>query len=238
MSDFSEFELYEPVKDFFENLGYSVMGEVKNCDIVAKKDDDIIICEIKKSFNITLVYQLMVRQSLSSFVYAVIPRPKKGAKGRSWRNMLKLCKKLDFGLITVAIDSPVRLVEVIAEPEGSISSKNSKKEKSLKKEISLRTGDYNRGGVNRRKIMTAYRERSIELLCMADKLGSLTLNSLREFGYDKKEYSIIYKNYYSWFKKEGKGVYSLSDEGKKILENDEYSKVVEFYKKQIDDILK
>ena len=80
MSDFSEFELYEPVKDFFENLGYSVMGEVKNCDIVAKKDDDIIICEIKKSFNISL-WSVKVCQDLFTLLYQGLKRGLKAAVG-------------------------------------------------------------------------------------------------------------------------------------------------------------
>ncbi len=32
-----ETDLFEPVKHYLENQGYDVYGEVKNCDITAKK---------------------------------------------------------------------------------------------------------------------------------------------------------------------------------------------------------
>lgn len=63
MSDFKETDLYEPVKKLFEGMGFSVYSEVKDCDLMAVKEEKTIIAELKKSFNITLVYQLLDRQS-------------------------------------------------------------------------------------------------------------------------------------------------------------------------------
>ena len=36
-----ESDLYLPVKDYLEKHGYRVRGEVKNCDVVATKEDDL-----------------------------------------------------------------------------------------------------------------------------------------------------------------------------------------------------
>ena len=49
-----ETELYLPVKAFLEAQGYRVRGEVKNCDIAATKDDELLIVELKTSANMTL----------------------------------------------------------------------------------------------------------------------------------------------------------------------------------------
>ena len=56
MSDFKETDLYEPVKKLLEGMGFSVYSEVKGCDLMAVKEEKTIIAELKKSFNITLVY--------------------------------------------------------------------------------------------------------------------------------------------------------------------------------------
>ena len=50
-----ESDLYLPIKHFLNNLGYEVKGEIKECDIVAKKGDDLIIIELKLTLNITLL---------------------------------------------------------------------------------------------------------------------------------------------------------------------------------------
>ena len=230
MSDFKETDLYEPVKKLFEGMGFSVYSEVKGCDLMAVKEEKTIIAELKKSFNITLVYQLLDRQSFCKNVYAVIPRPKKGARDRNFKSMVKLCKRLDLGLITVAVESPMKITEIICSPEEVNKITNYAKKKKVQKEVLLRSGDYNKGGSTGKKLMTAYREKSIELMCIIEKIGKVTMKSLSQMGYDKSTCSIIYRNYYHWFERESKGVYILSAEGKRALESDEYAEVVEFYR--------
>ena len=85
MSEFLEKDLYEPVCRMLEDAGYEVKGEVKNCDIAAVIDGEMTVIELKKSFNIKLVYQLLDRQTFTDNVYAVIARPDKGAKDKSWK---------------------------------------------------------------------------------------------------------------------------------------------------------
>ena len=74
---FAETDLYEPVCRFLEEEGYRVQAEVKDCDIAAEKDGELIIVELKKSFQLKLIYQALDRQSLTEQVFVAIPRPQK-----------------------------------------------------------------------------------------------------------------------------------------------------------------
>ena len=231
MADFKETDLYEPIRAFLEEEGYQVQAEVKDCDIAAVKDGQLVIVELKKSFNLKLVYQGLERQSLTEQVFVAIPRPKKGAREKSWKDMLKLLKRLELGLLTVALDSPLKTVDVVLEPSDSIAWKNRKKREKLQAELENRQVDANVGGMTRRKIITAFREKSIRLACLLEKEGQVSTASLRERGLEDSV-GILSRNYDKWFKRVEKGVYALSEKGKEALENEEYAKVVAFYRKE------
>jgi hypothetical protein len=50
-----ETSLYRPVKVFLEGLGFVVKGEVRDCDLVALKGDNlpvVVICELKLTCNL------------------------------------------------------------------------------------------------------------------------------------------------------------------------------------------
>ena len=68
-----ESDLYQPVKDYLEKHGYTVRGEVKHCDMVAIKGDELIVVELKTGANMTLLVQATERQSISDSVYVAIP---------------------------------------------------------------------------------------------------------------------------------------------------------------------
>ena len=231
MTEFKETDLYEPIRAFLEEEGYQVQAEVKDCDIAAVKDGQLVIVELKKAFNLKLVYQGLERQSLTEQVFVAIPRPKKGAREKSWKDMLKLLKRLELGLLTVALDSPLKTVDVVLEPSDSIAWKNRKKREKVQAELENRQVDANVGGMTRRKIMTAFREKSIRLACLLEKEGQISTASLREKGMEDYV-GICNKNYDKWFKRVEKGVYALSDKGQEALENEDYAKVVAFYRNE------
>lgn len=54
-----ETELYAPLKSFFERQGYDIKGEVRTCDLVGIREDEDqpLIVEMKKSFNLALLLQ-------------------------------------------------------------------------------------------------------------------------------------------------------------------------------------
>ena len=231
MTDFKETDLYEPIRAFLEEEGYQVQAEVKDCDIAAVKDGQLVIVELKKAFNLKLVYQGMERQSLTEQVFVAIPRPKKGQREKAWKDMLKLLKRLELGLLTVALDSPLHTVDVVLEPSDSIAWKNRKKREKVQAELENRQVDGNVGGMTRRKIMTAFREKSIRLVCMLEREGQISTASLRERGLE--DYiGIFVKNYDKWFKRVEKGVYALSEKGREALENEDYAKAVAFYRNE------
>src|SRR5436305_7624092 len=74
--DDSEASLYLPVKRFLEGLGYEVKGEVRGCDLVARRaGEPPVIVELKLRFNLALVLQGIDRLALSERVYVAVPRP-------------------------------------------------------------------------------------------------------------------------------------------------------------------
>ena len=73
--------------------------------------------------------------------------------------MLRLLKRLELGLLTVALDSPLKTVDVVLTPADSMIRKNKRKKEQLQAELEGRQLDANIGGMTRRKIITAYREK-------------------------------------------------------------------------------
>lgn len=235
--DFKEADLYAPVCEYFSSLGYDVQAEVKDCDLVAKKDGETIVAELKTGFTLKLVYQAMDRQSVSDLVYVVIPRPKRGAKGPQWRNMLKLMKKLNIGIITVAMDSPLKTVDIVSIPKCSSVPKNSKKKSALDKEADMRNLRTNTGGINKTKILTAYREKSIYALCVTEAMKEIKPSELKFIMSDPNAVYIFSRNYYGWFKKISKGIYGVSEKGYKLLESGEYEEAIKYYREKAKEVL-
>ena len=64
------------------------------------------------------------------------------------------------------------------------------------KEIEGRSADYNVGGSNKTKIMTAYKENCIQIASYLEHLGPLSPKALLELGTGTKTSSILTKNYY------------------------------------------
>ena len=80
--------------------------------------------------------------------------------------------------------------------------------------------------------MTAYREKALYLCCILENREAVTYGELREMGLEEKYMSILRSNVYHWFERVEKGVYSLSEEGRKALEEPDYEKVIEYYRKK------
>ena len=95
MDKIKESDLYQPIKDYLDSLGYDTKGEVKDCDITAIKDGELIVVELKKGFTIELLYQAIERQKIADSVYVAIPLPKRGYKNPHYKDMVTLCKRLE-----------------------------------------------------------------------------------------------------------------------------------------------
>jgi hypothetical protein len=215
-----ETELYLPLKSFLETQGFKVAGEVNSCDLVAARGDELVIVEMKRMFNLELIFQGVQRQTLSNTVYLAFEEPRGRARKR-WRQMLRLCKMLGLGMITVRFEGRRKAgvrVDVALEPAPYKPRLNPKKRKSLLREFTNRSGDYNTGGCTRRKIMTVYREEALRLAWQLKLIGPSKVKVLAEAAQSPKAQSILYKNYYGWFEMLGRGKYQLTDAGCAALE--------------------
>lgn len=70
--DFLEEEMYDLVRDYFQDLGYNVQGEVRSCDVTALKEDTLVILELKKSLSLELLLQAVKRQKLGDLTYVCV----------------------------------------------------------------------------------------------------------------------------------------------------------------------
>ena len=144
---FKEEDLYDPLRKWLINKGYDVQAEVQSCDVVAIKNDEMTIIELKKSFNLQLVYQCMERQKIGKYVYAAIAAPSKNKiKSKNLQKAEALLRRLGIGLILISLYSTSSLVEVRIEPTVVGTRKNAKKKKRVLNELEKRTGEYNTGG--------------------------------------------------------------------------------------------
>lgn len=206
-----ESEMYAPIKVFLEDEGYKVRAEVNDADIVAVKNDMMIIVEMKTGFNLKLVYQLIERQRMSDHVYAAVLVNYKTRRGKAFQNMVKLLKRLSIGLIIVYEKKSGITVEKHFDPEFNRYNRSQVKERRLKYEFESRSGDYNTGGVTKEKIVTSYREKALKIACLLEINKSMSVKDIRlETNIDKAA-SILQKNHYGWFVREARGVYKLSD---------------------------
>lgn len=203
--------MYQPIKAYLEAEGYEVRSEVNHADIVGLKDDKMIIVEMKTSFNLKLVYQLLERQRVSDEVYAAVLVNYKTRWGKPFQNMTRLLKRLSLGLIIVYQKKSGVTVEKAFDPEFNRYNRSHIKEKKLKYEFENRSADHNTGGVTKEKIVTVYRESALKIACLLEVKGTLKLSEIRQQTELEKAGSILQKNHYGWFERQSRGHYTLSE---------------------------
>ena len=156
----AESDLYDPIKALLEGQGYEVKGEVADCDLVALRDgEEPIIVELKTSFSLPLLLQGVRRQAVSDCVYLAFPRPDRPGRRGAWhkkqRDILKLCRRLGLGLMTVRLDPDAGHHVAVHLDPGPYQPRQVKKRKELLlREFQHRVGDPNTGGTNKRPIVT------------------------------------------------------------------------------------
>jgi len=233
-----ETDLYEPIREYLEELGYQVQGEVKGCDLTAVMGDDLIVVEMKTSFNLKLLSQAVKRQRVTESVYVAIPYPKGGRRTAAWRDMCILLRRLELGLITVDLSKGGGRVEVHFHPHTFDRIKSLRANKrvrySIIKEAAERSGHYNTGGTTRTRLITAYREQAIHIACCMMRYGDMSPAQLREIGTSPKTTNILRDNYYGWFTRVSRGVYRLEDTAREFLK--EYPELVGHYMSKITEM--
>lgn len=216
-----EVDLYKPVQKYFVKNGFEVHGEVNHCDLAAVKEDELVIVEFKLNLSVNLLVQAAKRQKLTDMVYIAIPKPKHKTKSKSWQDLLYLLKRLELGLLLVSIYEKSSKVDVALHPAPFDLPKsrqgNKRKRERIITEMAGRNGDYNLGGSTKTTIMTAYRQSCLFIAHCLDQKGPLSPKKLRELGTGDKTYSILNKNFYNWFEKVERGVYTVNEQGRMAL---------------------
>ena len=213
-----ETDLYAPIKRFLESQNYNVKGEIHNCDITAvRNEEEPIIVELKLSLNLDVILQAIDRIALTSKVYVGIPKQCGMLKKRR-KMIVKLFRMLGLGLIVVEPQLKTGSVDVILDPGEYKPRKSKHRQFRLLGEFLKRVGDPNLGGTNVKKgIMTAYRQRALEIARYLHKNGSKKASHISQILEEPKALDILYKNVYGWFERISRGVYDLSPRGKREI---------------------
>jgi len=210
--------LYGPVKRFLERCGYEVKGEVRGCDLVARRGDEpAVIVELKLRFTLALVLQGIDRLRLSERVYLAVPRPSRGERGaRRARGVMpdappirRLCRRLGLGLILVGRGT----VAIVEEPVPYRPRPAAKRAARLIAEFDRRIGDMNVGGRNRAPIVTAYRQDALRVAGALGVSGPMRVAELRALTGVADTARILQRDVYGWFARVSRGTYALSDRG-------------------------
>ena len=201
MEKLLESDLYGPVRSYLEGLGYDVKGEVKDCDIAAVRDGELIVVELKRGFTLELVFQAMDRQRVADGVYVAVPLPKRGYMDPRVPEMRSLCRRLELGLIFVGFTSKgAGQVDVAVHPkEASAPRRDKKRRLAVLREHGDRTGSANTGGVSRKKILTAYKEQALLAVRILRDRGPLTAADVKKLGGPPNAAAILGRNALGWF---------------------------------------
>lgn len=209
-----ESALYLPVKRFLEKRGFAVKGEVCGCDLVALNGNGtplIVIGELKLSFNLELVLQAVDRAPACDEVWLAVRGSAKGRGRERDPRVRKLCRLLGFGLLGVSAQGRV---DILVEPGPWQPRRDHRRRSRLVDEHRRRLGDPAQGGSTRLPIMTAYRQQALAC-ATALAAGPRPTRELRmEIPTASK---ILLHNYYGWFARVERGVYTLTAEGKAAL---------------------
>jgi len=199
-----ESDLYEPVRQYLEGLGYEVKGEVKGCDMTALRDGELIVVELKRGFTLELLYQAMDRQRVADGVYVAVPLPKRGYNAPHMREMESLCRRLELGLIFVGFTTKgLPQVDVAVHPKEAPAPRRDKKRRlAVIREHESRTGSVNTGGVTRRKILTAYKEQALLVARLLREGGPMRAEEVKKAGGPPNTTSILSRNVLGWFSRE------------------------------------
>lgn len=227
----AESHLFEPLEKYFTNLGYTVKAEVKQCDLVAVKEDEVLIIELKKSFNTKLLYQGVRRLSITPHVYVCFFKPL-AKRNAAFITMVKsLSRRLHIGAFMV--NSETFEIKEITKPGPFSHRVNKNKRDSLLKEFHGRKAAKNIGGVNKKKIETRYLECSIHLANVLHYLGSASAPELQKWGCCENSYRILYNNYYGWFSRSEKKTEFKIDPQWVLKIQNQYPAIWSFYEKDL-----
>ena len=214
---FRESDLYPHIKRLLEGQGYLVKAEIGASDIVAVRGDEPpVIVEMKASFSLALFHQAVERLKLSDAVYVAVPAGTERANYKAFKANVALCRRLGLGLITVRLRDGFTELHLDPAPYKPRQSKD-RREKLLK-EFHRRVGDPNMGGINKARIMTAYRQDALRCLALLGNRGPLKASLVAGETAVVRARQIMADDHYGWFERVTVGIYGITPKGRKALD--------------------
>lgn len=211
-----ETALYPPIKAYLQRQGYDVKGEVGAADVVARRGDEPpVIVELKLGFSLALFHQGIARLSLTDHVYLAVPHNPGKPFQRALKDNVKLARRVGLGIITVRLRDDH--VEVHADPGPYAPRKSKKKTAQLLRAFDRLQGDPNAGGATRHGIITGYRQDALRCARFLAVHGPSKGAKVKEWAEVPDATRIMAADHYGWFARVSRGVYDLTDAGRKGL---------------------
>lgn len=206
----AETALFLPVRNYLEQQGYAVDGEVHYCDLVAiRGEEPPLIVELKLKLNLELILQAADRLALTDSVYVAFPASAPLWR-RQWRRVRGLCRRLGIGIIT--LDGDALKVNVRLDPVPYSPRRDKPRRHRLLAEFEHRVGNATVGGVTRQPILTAYRQDALRCLAVLCE-QPCSLAQVRDNAQVARAAGILQHNHYGWFERVRRGHYTLSPKG-------------------------
>ncbi len=211
-----EAELYAPIKAYLQRQGYTVKGEVGAADIVAMRESqDPVVVELKVGFSLALFHQGIARLAVTDQVYVAVPHKAGKPFARALKDNVALARRVGLGVMTVRLRDGH--VDVHADPEPYRPRKSKKKKAQLLRAFDRLKGDPNEGGATRHGIVTGYRQDALRCARFLAVHGPSPGRTVKEWAEVPDATRIMRDDHYGWFEKVERGVYALSDAGKRGL---------------------
>ena len=171
---------------------------------------------MKTGFTLSLFHQAIKRQAMTDQVYIAVPRKTGKAALVAIRRNKMLCRRLKIGLITVRMKTGQ--IDVHCEPKDFTARKQPAKKAQLLKEFGSRHGDPNEGGMTSVGLMTSYRQGALRCAKVLHDEGACKGSYVAKMAGFEKATRLMASNHYGWFEKVDKGIYGLTREGAKALD--------------------
>lgn len=211
-----EADLYAPVKAYLQRQGYDVKGEVGAVDVMAvRKGDPAVLVELKLGFTLALFHQGIDRLAVTDLVYVAVPEKAGKAAQRSLKDNVKLARRVGLGVLTVRMRDGH--ITAHADPGGYVPRKQPKSAKRLLKAFDRLKGDPNEGGATRHGIVTGYRQDALLCARFLAVHGPSAGAKVKEWAEVPLATRIMADDHYGWFERVSRGVYGLTDAGRKGL---------------------
>lgn len=214
-----ESDLYDPIKKYLEKQGYSIGGEVHECDLVALKGDEMVLIELKTRVSVALLIQAARRKDISDSVYIAVPVPPGKKNIPNAGGLKNLLRKLEVGLILVRFMKTKTRVDIILHPKPYEKRMRRRKQASILREVDGRYGEFHKGGIpSSEERITAYKQEAIRIACLLDEKGDASPGELKEWSArPDKVQPILSRNFYGWFDRVSRGVYRINPAGREAL---------------------